>query len=244
MPFFHLRSDGFWILLPASGQEATLKALSTMTSLGQVRSVLLGARLDDELFTLLQSPDARTQLRTMLLTTYFAPELHDTLRKQGAVNLAAFEYSRELLERAKKVRDETPEYTVPEKPVRDQGFRRVVVTSYDHRCALCGIRMLTADGHTVVDAAHIVPWSVTHNDDPRNGLALCRLCHWTFDKGLLGISGRYRIVASADLGSGENISGHLSTLWDRPIFTPEDRDLWPDTQSLAWHRDQHGLRVR
>ncbi|MCB8986015.1 MAG: HNH endonuclease [Ardenticatenaceae bacterium] len=26
-------------------------------------------------------------------------------------------------------------------------------------------------------AAHIIPWSESHNDDPRNGLALCHLCH-------------------------------------------------------------------
>jgi len=32
----------------------------------------------------------------------------------------------------------------------------------------------------------IVPWGLTHNDDPRNGMALCRLCYWTFDEGLKG----------------------------------------------------------
>ena len=45
--------------------------------------------------------------------------------------------------------------------------------------------MRTIDGHTAVDAAHIIPWSISHNDDPRNGLALCKLCHWSFDEGLL-----------------------------------------------------------
>ena len=72
--------------------------------------------------------------------------------------------------------------------MRDQGFRRAVVTAYTHRCAFCGIRMRTIDGHTAVDAAHIIPWSLSHNDDPRNGLALCKLCHWSFDEGLLGVS--------------------------------------------------------
>jgi putative restriction endonuclease len=50
--------------------------------------------------------------------------------------------------------------------VRDQGFRRAVVRIYDHRCAFCGLRLLTSDGRTVVDAAHIVPWSASHDDDP------------------------------------------------------------------------------
>ena len=33
--------------------------------------------------------------------------------------------------------------------------------------------MLTLEGHTVVDAAHIKPWSASHNDCPTNGMALC-----------------------------------------------------------------------
>lgn len=60
---------------------------------------------------------------------------------------------------------------------RDQGFRKAVVKAYDHRCAFCGIRIRTPDGHTVVDGAHIIPWSVSKNDAPQNGLSLCKLCH-------------------------------------------------------------------
>jgi len=41
--------------------------------------------------------------------------------------------------------------------------------------------------HTVVEAAHIVPWSKSHNNDIRNGMALCRLCHWGLDEGMLGV---------------------------------------------------------
>jgi putative restriction endonuclease len=44
--------------------------------------------------------------------------------------------------------------------------------------------MLTVEGRTVVDAAHIIPWSILHNDDVQNGIALCRICHWTFGEGL------------------------------------------------------------
>jgi hypothetical protein len=122
-----------------------------------------------------------------------------------------------------------------EAPARDQGFRRVVNRIYDHRCALCGIRMRTPEGHTVVDAAHIVPWSVSQNDDPRNGLALCRLCHWTFDEGLLGISVQYTVQASPRLRAEQNLPAHLAALDGRGMITPAERDYWPAAESLAWH---------
>ena len=127
--------------------------------------------------------------------------------------------------------------------MRDQGFRRVVVTAYDHRCVLCGIRLLTDDGHTAVDAAHIIPWSLSHNDDPRNGMALCRLCHWTFDEGLVGVSSHYLVLLASQLAHQPNVPGHLATLAGRGILGPAARDLWPDHDALAWHR-QEVLRAR
>ncbi len=118
---------------------------------------------------------------------------------------------------------------------RDQGFRRAVVTAYAHRCALCGIRMLTLDGHTAVDASHIVPWSISHDDRPANGMALCRLCHWAFDEGLLGVSTQYVVVASSQLAMASNLPGHLSNLEGRGIVGPAEKTFWPDPDSLEWH---------
>ena len=89
--------------------------------------------------------------------------------------------------------------------VRDQGFRRAIVNLYDHRCALCGIRMLTPEGHTVVEAAHIVQWNESHNDLPTNGMALCRLCHWSFDEGLMSVGNRYEVFVSGRVHVERNL---------------------------------------
>jgi putative restriction endonuclease len=96
--------------------------------------------------------------------------------------------------------------------------------------------MLTADGHSAVDAAHIIPWSVSHNDDPRNGMALCRLCHWTFDEGMLGVSPKYTVLLSLELRTTLNVPGHLMTLEHRPIIGPAEEAFWPDQDALTWHR--------
>jgi putative restriction endonuclease len=246
MPFFHMRREDFWHLLPRPGQEAVLAASRTMTSMNQVRDILLGAQLDTELFDLLCTEAGRAQLRTTLIATYFAPELRPRLIAQSNTNLEAYLYSKRLLELARhtplKVGEHADRYEA-QPPIRDQGFRRAIVQAYDHRCAFCGIRMLTAEGRTAVTAAHIIPWAVSHNDDPRNGMALCRLCHWTFDEGLLSVSSRYLVIASPQLRVGENVPGHLATLVDRPILGPEEQDLWPGKETIAYHRRHKLLRL-
>ncbi len=123
-----------------------------------------------------------------------------------------------------------------------------VVRIYDHRCAFCGVRMLTSDGRTAVDAGHIIPWSISHEtvnftvDDPHNGMAMCGLCHWTFDQGLLGVSARYLVLLSGELRITQNVPGHLLTLESRSILGPAEQALWPHLEALDWHRQNVSRR--
>ena len=119
---------------------------------------------------------------------------------------------------------------------RDQGFRKAIVTLYEHRCALCGIRMLTLEGHTVVEAAHIKPWHESYDDMPTNGMALCRLCHWYFDEGFMSIGGEYQVLVSKRVQFEKNLPSHILTLSERNIVTPGDHKFWPSRENLEWHR--------
>lgn len=236
LPFFHLSSDIFWRLGPKPGMEAVLAATRQIRGVSQLKEIVLGAKLDDELYTLLCLEESRNLLRAVIIENYFAPELHAGLVEQGVINKEAFQYSQDLLEQSRhqqvKEGPETEKYTPT---VRDQGFRRAIVNVYDHRCAVCGIRMLTPDGHTVVDAAHIVPWSLTRNDAVQNGMALCRLCHWAFDEGLIGVSATYAVIVSKQLTSNHNIPSHMMTLTGRGIIGPSEQLLWPSSEALHWH---------
>ena len=237
LPFFHLRSSDFWQLIPQPEKEEALAHLHTVSSYTQLQKYTIGARLDDALYTLMCVPESRELLRTVLIQEYFAPEVQPLLVEQGTTNREAFHYSQRLLEKARRGAQESPAAEEEYQPaVRDQGFRRAVTMAYDQRCAFCGIRVQTPEGHTAVDAAHIIPWSISHNDDPGNGMALCRLCHWTFDEGLLGVSDIYRVIHSPLLGTTPNFPGLLSALSDRQIFRPEEERLWPDLDALGWHR--------
>jgi putative restriction endonuclease len=111
-----------------------------------------------------------------------------------------------------------------------------VIKAYDHRCAQCGVRIITPEQHTVVDAAHIVPWSRRKNDDIRNGMALCKLCHWAFDEGMLSVSDNYEVITSRQIAVNPNAPGFLLTLTGRGIIGPQERELWPARQYIAEHR--------
>ncbi len=237
MPFFHLKSEGFWHLMPLPGKESVVASGRRLQSVSLLNDTIQGAKLDEELYELLCVEKSRNMLRTVLIETYFAPGVRQKLVEQGFINSEAFEYSQLLLETARKrqIKEGKIEQDKYRQPARDQGFRRAVVTAYDHRCGLCGIRVTTPDGHTAVVGAHIIPWSDSYNDDPTNGMALCYLCHWTFDEGLIGVSPDYVVITSPRLAAEHNIPSHLATLDRRKLIGPSEEALWPDPNSLKWH---------
>ena len=240
MPFFHLTGDGFWHLIPAKGSESILEAGKRLRSIRALHDHTEGAHLDAELFALLQNSENRDLLRKTLIGSYFSESAQPIVLKRGTVNVQSFKYSELLLQQPNHSRatpgaeDRSSTESVPD-PVRDQGFRRAIVTAYDHRCAVSGIRILTADNHTAIDAAHIIPWSVSHNDSPKNGIALSKLCHWAFEQGLLTISPDYKVRLSSELSASYNYPGYLGTLDKRTIHLPGDQSLSPDPENLSWH---------
>ena len=241
-PFSRLAREPFWELVPLPGKTITDAVINNTSSVSYLRKCALGAKLDDELFQTMQSGEGREALREALLLSCFSEEAAAQLREQSIINREAFDYSRVLQEQVhlplvKKI-VEAESYRPA---VRDQAFRKVVTTAYDHRCALCGIRIVTPDGHTVVEAAHIVPWSQSKNDDIRNGMALCRTCHWGFDEGMLGVSDNYTVITARSIGTDPNFPGLLLTLSGRGIIPPADHDLWPAPGYLTAHRREWRL---
>ncbi len=127
LPFFHLHSDGFWCLLPRPGKENILASTKQIGSLNQLRDAVIGARLDDELYELLQEPRPRSILRTVLIEAYFAPEARPALTELGAINDEAFRYSERLLRQDYGAVAEVLTEEEAYRPLaRDQGFRRAV----------------------------------------------------------------------------------------------------------------------
>ena len=72
--------------------------------------------------------------------------------------------------------------------LRDASFQERILTAYRYRCAICGVQL------DLVQAAHIVP--VSHDegtDQTSNGIALCALHHYAYDRGLIFIDEEYSV---------------------------------------------------
>jgi putative restriction endonuclease len=120
---------------------------------------------------------------------------------------------------------------------REARFRLNVVAAYNYTCALTGYRLTTVAGASIVDAAHIHQFADSRNNDPRNGLALCKYAHWLFDNGLGTLTDDYTVVVAEGRFAEAGPEPHLLRQYHgRPIHLPRDAALWPNPVHLAWHR--------
>jgi putative restriction endonuclease len=75
------------------------------------------------------------------------------------------------------------------KKLRDNSFKKRVLTAYGNQCAFSGMQL------KLIDAAHIFPVSEpTSTDDTSNGIALSALYHRAFDRGLVTLNELYQII--------------------------------------------------
>ncbi|MEZ4662774.1 MAG: HNH endonuclease [Caldilineaceae bacterium] len=219
-----------------TGQEVVIESGRRLQSISLLEENVYGARLDEDLYELICVKENRDILRSVLIQTYFSSSIHNKLLERSLINLESFQYSQSLIEQTlhpNVLKRKTSTYGNVFRSYSGSEFRRIIVKLYEHRCAFCELRLVTVDGHTAVGAAHIIPRYVSYNDNPTNGIALCKLCHWTFDKGLLSVSGQYRIMVSPQIHHDQNIPKHVIYLDKKAILIPQDKALWPNKQSFA-----------
>lgn len=72
LPFFHLKSDGFWHLQANAGYETALKVTTQIKTVSRLREIVAYVNFDDELFLLLTNTHDREVIRQTLIDTYFA----------------------------------------------------------------------------------------------------------------------------------------------------------------------------
>ena len=85
---------------------------------------------------------------------------------------------------------------VTEQRIKQNFFRRAVLSSYRGRCCMSGL-----SEPRLLIASHIVPWSKDKANrlNPSNGLCLSAIHDRAFDKGLIALTDDFKIIVSAEL---------------------------------------------
>lgn len=130
--------------------------------------------------------------------------------------------------------------------LRARAFKQAIKEAYDYKCAVCGMKLCSPNfKQWEVEAAHIVPRGANGKDDLVNGLALCRLHHWTFDAGWFTLEENFRILASRkikDLPADFGRFGSFDFMKqlakeDQKISLPKNERTYPHPNSIKWHRE-------
>ena len=243
-PFFHLKTNGFWHLDPPKLQA---KSPATTPTDRQLCNDNATAKLDESFFILLTEPEHREIIRQTIINRYFQKSreaIENLIEEQRLIwkqqiEKEAEEYSESLLKGAehpfspyKKV-----ESIKKETPVRSAGFRKAIMKIYKHACAVCELNTRAANGESITDAAHIIPFHVSYNDNVQNGISLCKSHHWAFDAKLFSLSKTYQVIV-APFALKHESTRWIQELRDKSIWLPKETKYRPAQYALTWHRER------
>ncbi len=217
LPFFYLSRQGFW--RPLTADELLAVSPEGTSSID----------LDPGFFATLHDASWRDLARKILIETWFPAD-------EQAALFVALGFSDAKIRRL-GYHLSTPSDSEARAKGRDARFRVIVVTQYRFTCALTGYGLHTRTGATLVEAAHIHPFSKSRNDSPENGLALSRDAHWMFDEGLWTASdtGRVQVAREVFTEWGPE-AAWLKARHDTPLTYLDGVVLRPAAEHLAWHR--------
>jgi putative restriction endonuclease len=231
-PFFYLQNEGFWFLRTKAGEKLDTYIRSVQT---------LSDRLDcgyfaDDLFHLLTSDYARQHLKNTLLDVYFSGAKAEFLRVKNAGRSYLHDLETYLLN--EKEVPYTPLLPTDDEEtrfVRGGLFKKLVPKVYDSTCAISGLKVISVDGTSLVEACHIVPISVSGDDKVTNGIALCPNLHTAFDRGMIGVDERLRVLVSPSLADNMASPYNLKQFHGQPLRLPFGDVHNPKMESFRWH---------
>lgn len=136
--------------------------------------------------------------------------------------------------------DTEPKVVSVKRKARSVAFSDNVKKIYDYRCAICQIKRLNKEGNPEVESAHIYPKEKNGPDKIINGIALCKLHHWAFDNGLIGISDDYKVIIPSWIKNDYSYED-IYKFEGEKILLPSKNNFLPHKIYLRAHRKMHGL---
>ena len=210
-PFWHLQSDGIW---EVEADDLVMRKGSSSPTVRSLRDHEAEAGLVAEVYdNLLGDTRLVVQAAEEILDSYFPPSIHEDLL--AAVGL--------------DVR------TARVQKARDPEFRLEVLRAYEYRCAMCGYEGWLDTTPVGLDAAHVRWFAYDGPDTLDNALALCALHHRAFDRGVVSLDLKRRIMVSRLFRGTGSAHALIVDLAGRPVDAPQQGLSRPSDDHLLWH---------
>ena len=190
MPFWHLATDGLWIL--EGPPELINRPPTPRPTITELRTNHVSGAFPPEIEIALKSIQGLiAEVARRLLDAHFPESIHNDIL--GAVGLSL-----------EPISDENAPHTSRR---RDPRFRERILMAYEYRCCVCGHDLRLKHELIALEAAHIKWFQAGGPDVEQNGLALCSPHHKVFDLGAFTVLPKsYVMVFSQHLnGAAHNL---------------------------------------
>jgi putative restriction endonuclease len=239
LPFFHLRSEPFWRVVFVMGTGDGVKSISSFAAL---KRLIAFAEIDNGLFELMADPHTNAIIENTLLNYYF-PETQS--RYFGANHYAiATNIEQEIANEPaavyqERMRDlESSDIDLEEERfIRNSIFKKQIPKIYGYRCCISGMKLEAGFNVQMIDACHIMPFSLSRNDTITNGISLAPNLHRAFDRGLITITDNYRVRISRSFIENDSPFA-LRQFEDKMLLLPEQVKDFPSAENLIWHNKE------
>uniref|UniRef100_UPI003F6B9CBB HNH endonuclease n=1 Tax=Polaribacter sp. TaxID=1920175 RepID=UPI003F6B9CBB len=245
LPFFHLRSEPFWYLVSKNGKTLELTRSSSIKSFKSLNANVAFAEIDKELFQILKDEKHSSYFIELLIDLYFPNQksnfylnnindietnIQNQILKEDGEN-----YQLLITELKSKLPEDEYEEEIY---LRGGLFKRIIPKLYNYSCCISEMRIESLSNIQMIDACHIIPFSISKNDTITNGLSLSPNLHRAFDRGLITINKNYIVRVSPIIIENDSPFS-LSQFEGKQIILPENDKYYPSPISLDWHNKEY-----
>ena len=239
-PFYYLKSDKFWKLIPKSGFENIDQMGAIMKSFSNLNAAIEYVILDEELFLLMKTKISNSILQQFLLDEYFPETKNNFIDSYGEQQKLFDDIEEKILrEDAAEYRKEIKKLVLHKDEeeifLRGSLFKREIPKIYNYTCCISRMKVDAMINVSMVDACHIVPFSESYDDTITNGIALCPNLHRAFDRGLIAIDDDYRLLIKENWNE-MNSSYSIKQFEGKQILLPSSQKYFPDIENFKSHR--------
>ena len=215
LPFWHLKSDGFWEIPKPEGVLTSSGSISRKF----LRDNNVEGGFTSEVYELLRAqPELVERISDIILDNHFPPSI-----RQDILDEAGLDFEADLsVSGARKAK-------------RDPAFRKRIMEAYEYRCAICDFSVRMEHTPIALEAAHIKWFQAGGPDVETNGLALCSLHHKLLDRGVMAINRDLNILVSEKANGHAGFKEWVLDFEGKPLRTPRNKDYQPNPDFTDWH---------